>query len=125
MIVGPWVHSDQSSRYLYGQDMGEAAGIDLFDLYVKWFDYWLKGEDNGIMGDPLVQVFNIGPNKWIEANTYPLPNTSFTKFYLSSEIGANTSNGDGKLQLEKSSSSKTYDTYIYDPGDPSPCFYAY
>lgn len=122
MIMGPWEHTDQSSRYLYGQDLGEAADIGLIDLYIKWFDYWLKGMDNGIINDPLVQVFNFGPNNWLKADTYPLPDTSFTKYYISSEKGANTSRGDGKLQIQKSASTREYDTYTYDPGDPSPCF---
>jgi len=122
MIMGPWEHTDQSSKYLYGQDLGEAADIGLMDLYIKWFDFWLKGEDNGIISDPLVQVFNFGPNNWLKADTYPLPDTSFVKYYISSEKGANTSHGDGKLQIQKSSSPRQYDTYSYDPGDPSPCF---
>jgi len=125
MIMGPWVHSDQASRYLYGQDMGEAAAIDLMDIYKRWFDFWLKDEDNGILKEPLVQVFDMGPNNWLEADTYPLPNTSFTKFYLTSENGANTSQGDGQLQLQEPSSKKQFDSYTYDPGDPSPCFYAH
>ena len=125
MIVGPWTHTDQSSRYLYGHDLGAEAAIDLFDLYIKWFDYWLKEEENGILEDSLVQVFNIGPNRWFKADTYPLPNSSFARFYLTSENGANTSSGDGRLQLEESSSEKQYDSYTYNPGDPSPCFYSY
>ncbi|MBN1271603.1 MAG: CocE/NonD family hydrolase [Candidatus Aminicenantes bacterium] len=122
MIIGPWEHTDQSSKYLYGQDLGDAADIGLMDLYLRWFDYWLKGEDNGIIEEPLVQVFNFGPNNWLKADAYPLPNTSFVKYHISSEKGANTSRGDGKLQLEISSSSREFDTYIYDPGDLSPCF---
>jgi len=122
MIMGPWEHTDQSSKYLYGQDLGEAADIGLIGLYVKWFDYWLKGKDNGIITEPLVQVFNFGPNNWLKADTYPLPATSFVKYYISSEKGANTSRGDGTLQIQKSSSTKPYDMYTYDPGDPSPCF---
>jgi putative CocE/NonD family hydrolase len=122
MIMGPWAHTDQSSKYLYGQDLGEAADIGLMDLYVKWFDYWLKGKDNGIVDEPLVRVFNFGPNTWLEADTYPLPETSFDKYYISSEKGANTSRGDGKLQRQKSTSARQYDTYTYDPGDPPPCF---
>lgn len=125
MIIGPWAHTDQSSKYLYGQYMGEAAGMDLFGLYTKWFDYWLKEEENGIIDEPLVQVFNMGPNYWLEADTYPLPETSFTKFYLSSKEGANTTRGDGKLLLQKSSAERQYDSYTYDPGDPSPCFFDY
>jgi len=122
MIMGPWEHTDQSSKYLYGQDLGEAADIGLINLYIKWFDYWLKGKDNGIIKEPLVQVFNFGPNNWLKADTYPLPATSFIKYYISSEKGANTSGGDGKLQTEKSSLTKPFDMYTYDPGDPSPCF---
>jgi putative CocE/NonD family hydrolase len=122
MVMGPWEHTDQSSKYLYGQDLGNAADIGLMDLYKKWFDYWLKGEDNGIIDEPLVQIFNFGPNNWIKADTYPLPGTSFVKYYISSERGANTSRGDGKLQIQKSSSTRKYDTYTYNPGDPSPCF---
>jgi len=63
-----------------------------------------------------------GPNSWLKADAYPLPATSFVKYYISSEKGANTSRGDGALQIQKSSSTKPYDTYTYDPGDPSPCF---
>ncbi len=125
MIMGPWGHTDQSSRYLYGQDMGEEADIGLIELYIKWFDFWLKGEENGILEDPLIQVFNMGPNKWLEADTYPLPGTDFTRFYLTSEDGANSSKGDGKLQLEIPSSEKQYDTYTYDPADPSHCLTDY
>ena len=40
----------------------------------------------------------------------------------SGQKGANTSRGDGKLQTKKSFSTKPYDMYTYDPGDPSPCF---
>jgi putative CocE/NonD family hydrolase len=122
MVMGPWAHTDQSSKYLYGQDLGEAADIGLMDLYTRWFDYWLKGKDNGIIDEPLVQVFNFGPNNWLEADTYPLPGTSFVKYFISSEKGANTSHGDGRLGLRKSSSTRQYDTYTYDPGNPSPCF---
>ncbi|MGD9345517.1 MAG: CocE/NonD family hydrolase [Candidatus Aminicenantes bacterium] len=125
MVMGPWAHTDQSSKYLYGQDLGEAADIGLMDLYLRWFDYWLKGKDNGIIDEPLVQVFNLGPNSWLEADTYPLPGTSFVRYYISSEKGANSSNGDGKLQIQKSSSTRQYDTYTYDPGNPSPCFIDY
>ncbi len=122
MVMGPWAHTDQSSKYVHGQDLGESADIGLMELYVKWFDHWLKGEDNGIIDEPLVQVFNFGPNNWLKADTYPLPETSFIKYYISSEKGANTSRGDGKLVTQMSSSNKQYDTYTYDPGDPSPCF---
>ncbi|TFH36494.1 MAG: CocE/NonD family hydrolase [Bacteroidia bacterium] len=82
LVIGPWVHSDRSSKQLGPLYLGEEAGIDLFDLYLRWFDHWLKGMDNGIITDPLVQIFNIGPNRWIYSDNYPVETTEETKIYL-------------------------------------------
>jgi hypothetical protein len=35
----------------------------------------------------------MGANTWLEAATYPLPETRFEKWYLTSSTGANTSRG--------------------------------
>lgn len=120
LILGPWGHTDQSSTKLGNLDLGKEAGIDLQTMYLKWFDYWLKDIKNDILNDSLVQIFVIGPNKWLKSNTYPLPNTEFTKLYLESSKGANSSKGDGKLNFVAGKSKKQYDEYIYDPGDPTP-----
>jgi len=55
----------------------------------------------------------------------PVPGTTFTKFYLSSKYGANSSLGDGKLFLNKSTSDRSFDSYIYDPGNPTHCLTDY
>ena len=60
LIIGPWVHSDRSSTKLGPLYLGEEAGIDLFNLYTKWFDYWLKGIDNGILNEPMVWILHVG-----------------------------------------------------------------
>ena len=31
------------------------------DQEIRWFDYWLKGIDNGIMDEPPVTYFMMGP----------------------------------------------------------------
>ncbi len=46
---------------------------------MRWFDYWLKGVDNGITKEPLVSIFVMGSNQWLHGNSYPLPETKFTK----------------------------------------------
>jgi uncharacterized protein len=69
MIVGPPCYLD---RPLY-QLQHEA---------VRWFDHWLKGEDNGTMEEPLVRLFIINANEWKEGDDWPLPETKFTPFYL-------------------------------------------
>ncbi len=120
MIVGPWGHTAQSSSRVGEYDFGEQAALDLQTRYLKWFDYWLKGIKNDILDEPLVQLFTMFSNKWLKADTYPLPETQYTKFYLSSETGANTSLGDGRLKTVEPLTGKNYDEYIYDPGDPTP-----
>lgn len=110
MIVGPWAHSAKSSTTLGGMDFGEAAGINLYQLYGRWFDYWLKGIDNGIVREPGVQLFLMGPNRWLRGDSYPLHRTVMTEFYLSSDTGANTMKGDGRLQRHKPASGREFDS---------------
>lgn len=111
LVVGPWPHSDQSSRFLFGKDFGPDALMDLDRAYVRWFDHWLKGVDNGIEKEPLVSLFAMGSNKWFHGAAYPLPQTKFEKWYLAPE---------GKLMRETPAADAAPNRYTYDPGDPTP-----
>lgn len=122
LIVGPWEHTDTSSSSARGHDVGEEAVIDLQRQYLRWFDFWLKGVKNGILEEPLVSLYVIGSKIWLHANTYPLPQTRFQKLYLTSVLGANTLRGDGKLVPEIPAGQKEYDSYTYDPADPTPAW---
>jgi putative CocE/NonD family hydrolase len=120
LILGPWGHTDESSSRLGDFDFGKEAAPDLQALYLRWFDYWLKGIDNKIIEEPLVQIFVMFSNSWLKGNIYPLPETKFTKFYLNSTKGANSSLGDGLLSSKLPAGEKEYDQYVYDPGDLTP-----
>ena len=125
IILGPWGHTDESSSRLGDFDFGKEAAPDLQKMYVRWFDYWLKGTDNKIVEEPLVQYFAMFSNRWIEGNTYPVPETQLTKYYLGSVKGARTSKGDGRLSPTApgaggGGAAGAYDEYVYDPGDPTP-----
>lgn len=54
------------------------------DEILRWYDYWLKGIDTGIKEEPPVKIWNMGANKWRYADTWPLPQTQWTKLYLDS-----------------------------------------
>ncbi|MCP4544833.1 MAG: CocE/NonD family hydrolase [bacterium] len=123
LMIGPWAHQTIGSARMADIYFGEAAAVDVFALYREWFDFWLKGIDNGIVEEPLVQVFGIGLGRWLKADTYPLPKTSYRRFFLTSEEGANTLNGDGKLRLQEPPSGDHFDGYTYDPGDPTPSLF--
>jgi putative CocE/NonD family hydrolase len=120
LILGPWGHSDTASPRYGDYEFGKEAAPDLKLMYLKWFDHWLKGMDNKILEEPLVQVFVMFANKWLTGGTYPLPQTRFTKLYLGSRQGANTSRGDGLLSWDAPAPGREFDSYVYDPGDPTP-----
>ncbi|MFC2947603.1 CocE/NonD family hydrolase [Virgibacillus sediminis] len=48
----------------------------------RWYDYWLKGIDNGIMDEDPIQMFVEGERKWRSEKEWPLPNTEYKNFYL-------------------------------------------
>ena len=52
------------------------------DDFMRWFDYWLKGIDTGIMDEPPIKRFVTGANKWSYDTEWPLARTKWTKFYL-------------------------------------------
>lgn len=51
---------------------------------LRWFDYWLKGIDNGIIDEPPISLFVVGTDEWKYAYEWPLPETKWTPFYLHS-----------------------------------------
>jgi hypothetical protein len=120
LVLGPWPHTDTATRRIGDHDFGPQAIIDLQRDYLRWFDYWLKGIDNGIMKEPLVGIFTMGSNKWLHGDVYPLPETRFEKWYLASGGKANTSKGDGRLTTALQPANAPVDRYVYDPGDPTP-----
>ena len=54
------------------------------DEIIRWYDHWLKGIDTGIMAEPAVRYWVMGANTWRTGSAWPLPETQWTKFYLSS-----------------------------------------
>jgi predicted acyl esterase len=69
MIVGPQAYLDRPVYQLQYESL-------------RWFDYWLKGVDTGIMDEPPVRLFLMGTHQWREATEWPLPETRWTPFYL-------------------------------------------
>lgn len=122
LIIGPWHHTapfpSVSGSTYFGKDAGEVA-VDLPGTLIRWYDHWLKDEDNGIVTEPPVQLFIMGKNFWRRESDWPLPQTQVTRYYLHSDGRANTLGGDGRLDREVPGSEPP-DAYMYDPRDPVP-----
>lgn len=57
---------------------------DWHDEILRWYDYWLKGIDTGIMDEPPVRYWVMGENVWRTGQDWPLPETVWTPYYLHS-----------------------------------------
>ena len=124
LIVGPWTHTNTLTRKTGDVDFGPEAEVDYFSLIVPWFDYWLRGVQNGVMDRPPVRLFVMGSNRWRDEEAWPLVRAQPTDFYLRSRGQANTPQGDGVLSLEPQPDGIA-DGYTYDPRDPVMSLFSY
>ncbi|MBK8024301.1 MAG: CocE/NonD family hydrolase [Chloroflexi bacterium] len=121
LIIGPWTH-DNFEPVVGEVDFGiQSAGMLVLpeEIHLRWFDYWLKGNDNGVMDEPPVRLFVMGENQWRMENEWPLARAQNTPYYLHSGGRANTLNGDGVLSPE-APADEAVDTFVYDPRNPVP-----
>jgi predicted acyl esterase len=49
---------------------------------LRWYDYWLKGIDTGIMDEPAVKIFVRGADEWKMGDDWPFPETRWIPFNL-------------------------------------------
>jgi len=122
LLVGPWPHLypyDSPSSQAGELDLGPQARIRLQDVAHRWFDYWLKGINQGVAEEKPVTIFVMGDNAWREEDEWPLARTQYTPFYLHSGGKANTLNGDGTLSVARPQSERA-DSFVYDPANPVP-----
>lgn len=127
VIMGPWTHGGSVAPESDVVKFGPAAEIDRRALHLRWFDYWLKGIDTGIMSEPPVRVYLMGAERWIEAESWPLPDTNYVKYYLRAGQGQPRNSlgqlrgslNDGRL-TQQLPGSEAPDEYVHDPYDPIP-----
>jgi putative CocE/NonD family hydrolase len=117
LVIGPWLHG----RLNKGNRVGdlvyppEATWPELNHM-VRWFNHWLKGEDNGVEREPKVRYFVMGAtgegaapgNVWRTTDDWP-PKSDATPLYLQSAGGLSLTAPDGKAGST---------SYISDPLHP-------
>jgi putative CocE/NonD family hydrolase len=119
LLMGPWPHAVNSSTHLGDIEFGPTAVIDLNHYELRWFDYWLKGIDTGIMQEPPVRIFIMGENRWRDEKEWPIAGTKYVDYYLHSEGHANSLYGNGTLALAPDAN-EPVDRYSYNPAMPVP-----
>ena len=122
LVIGPWAHGARGSMMAgnyYAGIMADPAAIDVDGIHLRWFDHWLKDDDNGITEEAPVRIFVLGDNLWREEQEWPLARAVETKYYLHSAGKANSKNGDGTLNTDAPKTEQT-DVFLYNPADPVP-----
>ena len=117
LIVGPWPHALSASPRTGDVDFGAHSMVDLEALEMRWFDYWLKQIDNGIVTEAPLRLFIMGDNLWRDEWEWPLARTDWQKWHLHSKGSANTLRGDGALHPD-APADEANDHFIYDPDYP-------
>jgi predicted acyl esterase len=90
-IVGPWNHT-------FPNDAVPGPQIEWRDQAVRWFDYWLKGHDTGVLRDPRLIIYmqhwhppdpNLQsvPGEWRREDVWPPKDTKNTTFFLQPNHG--------------------------------------
>ena len=121
LVMGPWAHG------VFGGSFGDRSfGIDadtavanLTALQLRWYDRWVKGEDNGADRDANVRLFVMGADYWRDEQEWPPSDAVDTAFFLHSGGNANTAAGDGVIST-RAPRAEPEDAYTYDPHVPVP-----
>ena len=106
-------------RKIGAVDFGEKLPADDEDVMLRWYDWLLKGEANGVEKEKPVRIFVMGKNEWRDEDDWPLARAKSTRYYLHSGGSANSLSGNGALNPTAPAEEKT-DQYVYDPSDAVP-----
>ena len=122
-IISPTDHCTSeiatASTVVGERELGDAR-LRYWDIYLDWFEHWLKDEDGEVLTMPKLQYYLMGANEWRSAETWPVEGTEFRRLYLHSAGSANTRQGDGRLAWDPPSDEQPPDRFTYDPGNPVP-----
>lgn len=105
IVIGPWHHSAGDSAFLEAE-------------HLRWYDYWLKGIDNGIMDEKPIYYYTMGApegTEWRSAGKWPLPEEKPTPYYFhEGKSKSMNSQNDGVLSLQPPTDAAGKDDYTVD-----------
>jgi putative CocE/NonD family hydrolase len=124
-VIAPTLHcayKRATENTVVGErSMGDPR-LNYDELTYAWFDYFLKGEKNGILEKmPKVRYFTMAPKEVAIVRNWPPQGAQSMSLYLASGGNANTLNGDGALS-EAAPATNNPDKFDYDPMNPVPSY---
>ena len=122
LIMAPTSHcamTRATARYSTGERYVGNAALPYDDIFVAWFDHWLKDAPNGVTARPKVQLFEEGADRWVTAASWPLADITPTRYYLRSDGRAQSRHGSGALTVALPGKEPA-DSFVADPRHPVP-----
>ena len=88
-LIGPWAHA-------YPHFALPGPQIGFLQEILRWWDYWLKGVDTGVMDEPMLRAWmtesvkpathhDTLPGRWIAEPSWPSPGTKPRRLFLTDE----------------------------------------
>jgi putative CocE/NonD family hydrolase len=85
-LIGPWAHT-------YPEDGRPGPAIGFLQEALRWWDHWLKGEDTGVMDEPMLRVwmqepappapaYDERPGRWLLEPSWPPPTVGDVVLHL-------------------------------------------
>ena len=103
-LIGPWGH-----QYMHQAMPGPMMGYMTEAL--RWWDYWLKGEDTGVMDEPRYRVwmqdsieprrhYDYRPGRWVAEDSWPSATISPCEYALNKQGLAQTATTPERLSVK-------------------------
>jgi len=85
-LIGPWSHA-------FPHVGAPGPSIGFFQEMLRWWDYWLKGIDTGVMDEPPIRVwledyvrpapmYEERPGRWVAEDAWPSPRIEWYRWHL-------------------------------------------
>jgi putative CocE/NonD family hydrolase len=108
-VIGPWSHgaSYHASPYLPADTPTDPRVQAQWLDCLRFFDYYLKDIDNGLLTKNILMYYTMGAEKWKETKVWPPANSAKVRWYM---------DVDRKLSSHKPAAESGDDTYKIDFG---------
>ncbi len=118
LIIGPTDHARLPAVYgASGNGAEDAPGAWCYDHVQRFFDRWLRGDEQALDGEAPVRLFVMGAERWRSAAAWPPPEARKVMYYLHAGGAANTAAGEGRLDTAPPGDEPA-DAFDYDPEHP-------
>jgi putative CocE/NonD family hydrolase len=105
-LIGPWGHE-------YPEVATPGPAIGFLQECLRWWDHWLKGEDTGIMEEPMLRAwvqdgvpprhyYPVRPGRWVAEPAWPAPDITYQTYWLTGTLLADAPGPRMELEIQGS-----------------------